>query len=85
MKFGDYSGAKDHDFKVENVCPSFKQKNVLAESSTRQLGDNKLTMVKRKLMDNICAQDDGSKRDIKGATLDKYMTMDNGVRRPLKS
>lgn len=39
-KFGDYAGAKGRGFKVENVCPSFKQKNVLAESSTRQHGDN---------------------------------------------
>ena len=76
------------------MCPSFKQKNVLAESSTRQLGDytgpkdrglkgnnvkkevpilkHKNVNVpsersKSKLMDNTCAKDDGSKRDIRGS------------------
>jgi len=91
------------------VCPSFKQKNVLAESSTRQLGDytgpkgrglkgenvkKEAPILKhksvpserseRKLMDNTRAKDDGSKRDIRGATGDKYMKMDNGVRRPME-
>jgi len=110
LKFGDYAVAKDCDFKVENACPSVKQKNAVAESSTRKLGDNTgpkdrglkgenvkneapilkhknvpSERSKRKLMDNTGAKDDGSKLDIRGVVGDKYMKMDNGVRRPVKS
>ncbi|RHN51341.1 putative chromatin regulator PHD family [Medicago truncatula] len=75
-KLWDNTGPKDCGLKGENVkneAPILKHKNVPAERS------------KRKLMDNTGAKDDGSKLDIRGAVGDKYMKMDNGVRKPVKS
>ncbi|KAL5080706.1 hypothetical protein RYX36_009127, partial [Vicia faba] len=75
-KLGDLTGAKDHDFKVENVkneTSSFKKKNVPAEIS------------KRKVRDNTDAKNHGFKHEIEGATGGKYMKMNNGIRRSVKN
>ncbi|CAI8593772.1 unnamed protein product [Vicia faba] len=75
-KFVDDSGAKDCGLKGENVsheARSFKQKKVPAESS------------KRILKDNTDTKDHGFKHEIGGATGGKYMKMNNGIRRPMKS
>ncbi|CAK8532871.1 unnamed protein product [Lathyrus sativus] len=75
-KHGDHTGAKDCDFKVENVkneTSSFKKTRVPVEIS------------KRKVMDNTDAKGHGFKHEIEGATGVKYMKMNDGTGRFVKS
>ncbi|CAL5185445.1 unnamed protein product [Lathyrus oleraceus] len=69
--------AKDLGFKVENVkneTSSFKEKKVPAEMSNIS-----------KVMDNTDAKCHGFKHEIEGATGGKYMKMNDGTRRFVKS
>ncbi|XP_004515117.1 uncharacterized protein [Cicer arietinum] len=73
-KNSDNTCAKDHGFEVGNAsheAPSYKK--VKAER------------FKRKFRDNIGAKDHGFKQRIGGGTGGKYMKMNNGIRRPMKS
>jgi hypothetical protein len=75
-KLGDHTVAKDHSLmvkKVKNEAPSFKNKKVPAERS------------KRKVSDTTDAKDHGSKFEIGETSGAKFMKMNSGIRKPVKS